>query len=133
MQASLWTTAADALHLAKVSIISPPHQTLSTSLARYQTMASANCQVLLRLARDGNALVFEASASGIGIAPEDILRLFESFYRGSNVGNLPGSGLGLAIVKRSADLHRGSMEVASTVGEGSMLTVRIPVLNGNSG
>lgn len=90
--------------------------------------APANSEVLLRLVGEGNVLVFEVSDSGIGIAPDDLPRLFESFYRGTNVGNRPGSGLGLAIVKRSVDLHRGSIGVASTVGTGSVFTVRIPVL-----
>ena len=90
--------------------------------------APANSEVLLRMVREGNALVFEVSDTAIGFAPEDLLRLFESSYRGANVGNRPGSGLGLAIVKQSVDLYRGSIGVASTVGAGSVFTVRIPVL-----
>jgi signal transduction histidine kinase len=48
--------------------------------------------------------------------PADLPRLFESFHRGSNVGNRQGSGLGLAIVKHAVDLHHGKIEVASTAG-----------------
>lgn len=52
--------------------------------------APANSEVLLRLVREGNALVFEVSDTAIGFAPEDLLRLFESSYRSANVGNRPG-------------------------------------------
>jgi PAS domain S-box-containing protein len=86
-------------------------------------------EVVLQLARRAGRLEFRVTDSGIGITPEDQPRLFESFYRGANVGNRPGSGLGLAIVKRSVDLHRGDITVDSAPGAGSIFTVLIPVLD----
>ncbi|MGD1852386.1 MAG: ATP-binding protein [Cyanophyceae cyanobacterium] len=70
--------------------------------------------------------VFRVQDFGIGIPPEDCDRLFESFHRASNVGNLPGTGLGLTIVQRSVTLHRGTINVESTVGEGTTFTVMLP-------
>ena len=64
--------------------------------------------------------------TGIGIPPEDQPRLFESFHRAQNVGNIPGTGLGLAIVKRSVTAHSGEIVVKSVPGEGSEFVVTIP-------
>jgi PAS domain S-box-containing protein len=71
--------------------------------------------------------IFQIQDSGIGIPIEDQERLFESFHRAKNVGNIPGTGLGLAIVKRSVDLHRGTIAVKSEVGVGTTFTVTIPL------
>ncbi|HEY9829408.1 MAG TPA: PAS domain S-box protein, partial [Stenomitos sp.] len=65
--------------------------------------------------------------SGIGIPPEDLERLFESFGRASNVGAIPGTGLGLAIVKRCVDLHQGQITVESKVGMGTTFKVTLPL------
>ncbi|MBK9572312.1 MAG: PAS domain S-box protein [Rhodoferax sp.] len=66
--------------------------------------------------------------SGIGIPQDDLPRLFESFHRAANVGNISGTGLGLAIVKRSVNLHGGRISVASQPGQGSVFTVVLPRL-----
>lgn len=75
---------------------------------------------------DGEGLRFDVIDRGIGIPDSDIRRLFESFHRASNVGNIAGTGLGLAIVKQSVDLHGGRIEVESTLGVGTTFTVHIP-------
>jgi PAS domain S-box-containing protein len=62
---------------------------------------------------------------GIGIPPEDHARLFESFHRARNVGNVEGTGLGLTIVKQCAQLHGGRVEFESTPGKGSTFTVHV--------
>lgn len=72
------------------------------------------------------AVEFRVSDSGIGIPEEDLSRLFETFRRGGNVGNIGGTGLGLAIVKNYVDMHGGCISVASTVGRGSCFTVTLP-------
>ncbi|HEY9725233.1 MAG TPA: PAS domain S-box protein [Chroococcales cyanobacterium] len=64
---------------------------------------------------------------GMGIPVKDIERLFDSFGRASNVGNIPGTGLGLAIVKRCVDLHKGEIVVESEVGVGTTFTVTLPL------
>lgn len=67
--------------------------------------------------------------TGIGIAPEDLPTIFEPFSRGRNValrrGNKNGSlGLGLAIVKEIANFHHATVAVTSTIGRGTMISVR---------
>ncbi|MGB7445191.1 MAG: ATP-binding protein [Coleofasciculaceae cyanobacterium] len=71
--------------------------------------------------------IFRVEDEGIGIPPEDRTRLFESFYRASNVGTIRGTGLGLAIVKKCVDLHQGEITVESEVGGGTTFTVTIPL------
>lgn len=73
-----------------------------------------------------NELVFQVSDQGIGIPPEELPRLFESFHRANNVGTLPGTGLGLAIVKRAVQACGGEISVASEPGVGTTFKVRLP-------
>ena len=73
--------------------------------------------------------VFEIQDTGIGIPPEDIPHLFESFHRASNVGNISGTGLGLAIVKNCVDVHQGKIAVKSELGVGTTFTVSLPMEN----
>jgi PAS domain S-box-containing protein len=64
---------------------------------------------------------------GIGIPEQDQQQLFEAFHRGSNVGGRPGTGLGLMLVKRCAELHGGTVQLTSKVGEGTIVSVRVPL------
>ena len=77
---------------------------------------------------DRGDTVFEVSDQGIGIPAEELGHLFESFHRASNVGTITGTGLGLAIVKNAVTVHGGTIEVASSPGEGTCFTVRLPML-----
>ncbi|OLP17704.1 hypothetical protein BST81_15410 [Leptolyngbya sp. 'hensonii'] len=71
-------------------------------------------------------ILIQVRDQGIGIAPEEQSRLFESFHRCSNVGKVPGTGLGLSIVKHCVDLHQGTIIVDSTLDQGSTFTVTLP-------
>ncbi len=72
-------------------------------------------------------VVFHIQDYGIGIPINDQSRLFESFYRASNVKTIPGTGLGLSIVKQCVDLHGGTIEVISEVETGTIFIVTIPL------
>jgi PAS domain S-box-containing protein len=76
--------------------------------------------------REDGATVFEVADRGIGIPPDEVTHLFESFHRASNVGAIQGTGLGLAIVKNAVEKHGGAIEVKSALGEGTSFTVRLP-------
>jgi len=82
--------------------------------------------VVFRAALDGDSLVFMVRDEGIGIPEQDLPVLFETFRRGSNVGQTPGTGLGLVIVKQSVELHRGTIAVQTAEGGGTTFTVEIP-------
>ncbi|WNS42591.1 HAMP domain-containing sensor histidine kinase [Paenibacillus sp. MMS20-IR301] len=71
----------------------------------------------------------EVKDSGIGIAEEDLKRIFERFYKvdkSRSVTSGAGSGLGLPLVKKIVELHEGSIQVTSRPGEGTATTVRLP-------
>lgn len=73
--------------------------------------------------------------NGIGVAPGDVGHLFDPFYRteaGKQLGG-GGAGLGLSIVKHIVDAHKGTIEVASTVGKGSTFTLLLPLLQSKAG
>ncbi len=77
---------------------------------------------------DGDWAVVSVRDSGVGIAPEDLVRVFDRFYRGEQAEReTPGSGLGLAIVREILDLHAGHILVESTPGKGSTFTVLLPL------
>lgn len=73
--------------------------------------------------------IFRIQDEGIGIPVVDQTKLFDSFHRASNVGNISGTGLGLAIVKKSVDLHNGSIAVESEVEVGTIFVVTLPLNN----
>ncbi|WP_159786015.1 PAS domain S-box protein [Sodalinema gerasimenkoae] len=83
--------------------------------------------VYVHLVKYEQELVYCVKDEGIGIPPEDLPRLFESFHRAKNVGTIPGTGLGLAIVQRSVELHGGTLEVTSQVGVGTQICVHLPL------
>ena len=71
-------------------------------------------------------ILIEVCDRGLGIPSEAQKHLFDSFYRGNNVGEIPGTGLGLAIVKRAVDLHRGTIIVSSELGKGTTIEIQLP-------
>lgn len=78
----------------------------------------------------GIELVITVADTGIGIKDEDLGRLFSKFERMDLEKNstIEGTGLGLAITHQLVEMMKGSMDVSSTYGEGSVFTVTIPQL-----
>jgi two-component system, OmpR family, phosphate regulon sensor histidine kinase PhoR len=79
-------------------------------------------------AAENGEVVVEVADNGIGIPAEDLVRVFERFYRvdRSRSREMGGTGLGLSIVKHVAQVHGGTIEVASTPGTGSTFRLKIP-------
>jgi two-component system sensor histidine kinase SenX3 len=77
---------------------------------------------------DGEHVEIAVTDQGIGIAPNDMDRIFERFYRADQARSRStgGTGLGLAIVKHIATNHGGRVVVTSTLGGGSTFTLRLP-------
>ncbi len=73
------------------------------------------------------AITITVQDQGMGILPEDKERIFEPFFRGMNIGEVPGLGIGLSIVKDAVDSMEGSIVVESEVGVGTTVTVQIPL------
>jgi signal transduction histidine kinase len=75
---------------------------------------------------DDTTVSIRVADAGIGIPPEDLERIFDRFYRGSNARSTEGTGLGLAIARHITEQHRGSITVDSQPGRGSRFTVTLP-------
>ena len=86
----------------------------------------AGGKIFFELVCEQSEVIFRIQDSGIGIPPADLEKLFDSFHRATNVGNIAGTGLGLAIVRNCVDLHGGKIAVESAVGAGTTFTVTLP-------
>jgi signal transduction histidine kinase len=83
--------------------------------------------VWLRAYTEGDNQVFAVRDNGDGIAPEQLPRIFERHWSGSEPSTLKGRhGLGLAIAKEIALRHDGTLDVESTLGKGSTFRLRVP-------
>ena len=89
----------------------------------------AGGEVTIRAGADAGRLTIEVTDTGAGIAPEDLPRVFERFWRsdGSRSRATGGSGLGLAIARQLARAHGGDVTATSRLGEGSTFTIDVPV------
>jgi signal transduction histidine kinase len=88
----------------------------------------AGGRVWIRIWRYGESLGLEVQDTGIGIAPDDLGKLFTEFERLPRPAGVatPGTGLGLALTKRLVEAHGGTVDVRSDCGHGSVFTATIP-------
>jgi cell cycle sensor histidine kinase DivJ len=80
-------------------------------------------------ATEGDILALTVEDNGIGIGEDDLPRIGKPFFqaRGSYDRRHDGTGLGLSIVKGLVTLHGGDVTIRSRVGEGTCITVRMPI------
>jgi signal transduction histidine kinase len=83
----------------------------------------------VELSRNGESVAIAVSDHGIGIARNELERIFERFHRVSTglVHDVKGSGLGLTLVRHIAEAHGGRVTVESEPGRGSIFTIHLPV------
>ena len=102
---------------------------LLTNAVKYSDIGRV---VRFEIGSDEAEIVCAIRDQGIGIPEADQEWLFNAFHRGHNVSGRPGTGLGLVIVKRCVDLHGGKIKVDSKLGEGTSVTVRLPIFSPES-
>jgi signal transduction histidine kinase len=68
---------------------------------------------------------------GIGIPEEDIKKIFEPFYRGSNAISYPGTGIGLSLVNQIIKNHNGTINISSKIGQGTKIILLLPSISSN--
>jgi cell cycle sensor histidine kinase DivJ len=85
--------------------------------------------VTVSAAVEGSRLMLVVTDTGVGIAPEDLARIGDPFFQAGKTYQRKheGTGLGLSIVKGLVGLHNGEMNVESTVGEGTTVSVALPL------
>lgn len=85
--------------------------------------------IQLRSLREGRYAVVEVEDTGIGISAQDLAHIFDRFFRADQARSreVPGSGLGLSIARWIAEAHNGSIEVKSSLGQGSLFRLRLPL------
>lgn len=126
----------------RLTIVAPGPRTLSADRVLLQravsnlvsnsiahTRAGGEITISARATADGDEIA--VADTGVGMAPGDMERVFDRFYRGvdargTNVSGSARVGLGLAITKAIMDLHGGSVHVESTLGKGTTVTLRFP-------
>ena len=102
-------------------------QVFSNMMSNAAKYSSDGGVVRLAARRAGDDIRVTVEDNGVGIPEQDRERLFDRYYRGSNVSGIVGTGIGLYLVKTVVDLHGGSITLASHEGQGSAFLVTLPV------
>ncbi|MCC6177553.1 MAG: GAF domain-containing protein [Chloroflexi bacterium] len=103
-------------------------QAVSNLLANALAYAPSG-PIMLRAEQTAGVIRIEVEDRGPGVPPEDLARVWESFYRGvaATHQHTRGAGLGLAVVKRLVELHGGQVGVSSTQGVGTLFWLSLPL------
>jgi signal transduction histidine kinase len=83
--------------------------------------------VEVRAFDDRAFVVVEVADTGPGIPEEELPRVWEELYRGQGARGVPGSGLGLALTRTILERHGGQVQLRSRAGQGTVVTMRLPV------
>ncbi len=86
-----------------------------------------NITLYLRVKREDNKVELGVKDTGYGIPQAALSHVFERYYQAGGRHQMPGTGIGLALVKALVTLHKGTVEVKSTEGEGADFTITLPL------
>ncbi|MFN8176900.1 MAG: HAMP domain-containing sensor histidine kinase [bacterium] len=89
-----------------------------------QALPSHDGRIVLRTGQDGDRIYVSVCDTGPGMPPETLEKAFDLFYTTKE----EGTGVGLALVRQAVELHGGDVEVRSRLGEGTVVTMRLPAL-----
>ncbi len=83
--------------------------------------------ITLRAYSEDSQLVIEVADTGRGIPSGDLPHVWEDLYRSADVQGIPGSGIGLAMVLGIVDRHGGTVDIESTLGDGTRVLLHLPI------
>jgi len=102
---------------------------LSNLLTNAMKYSPADSTISVHAEVSSDHITLTVKDNGIGILPEDRERIFEAFFRGTNIGEVPGLGIGLSIVQEAVTAVHGSIEVETSPEQGTSVTVNLPMQN----
>lgn len=110
---------ADPVHIANII------GNLVENAVKY---SGSSVRILVECSLHGHKLILKVSDNGMGIPVSEQGKVFDKFYRGSNLSirSLPGIGLGLSYVKLLVEAHRGTLSLTSRVGKGTAIEIILP-------
>jgi len=88
------------------------------------------CSTTLKTIGNQQMFGIKIEDQGIGMTPEELIRIGERFYRADPTGTIPGTGLGVSLVKEIIEIHKGEVDITSRMGKGTVVTVWLPVVKG---
>lgn len=86
----------------------------------------------VKITRDteDESIQITVSDSGQGIAPEELDKIFDPFYQANNSEQKQGTGIGLSLVRELVEMHHGTIQVESVVGQGTSFRINLPIESG---
>ena len=106
-------------------------KTAVTNLIENACKYSSDQSVFIEVGSEGKWVKVLFEDKGIGIPEEDIPKITEPFYRGTNAVETPGSGIGLSLVNQIVSNHNGTIRIESKLNKGTRITMLLPALSSN--
>ena len=104
------------------------HHIVTNLLSNALKYSFKETEVLLKIDKsDKEWINLTIQDHGKGIPEKELNKIFEPFYRASNIDNVSGTGLGMAIIKHCTDLLSGTLHIDSEIGIGTTVSINIPV------
>ncbi|PCI31843.1 MAG: hypothetical protein COB54_08955 [Alphaproteobacteria bacterium] len=116
--ATLTSVWGDAKHI---------QHTIYNLLSNAVKFTPAHGAITLTVSQDSQNYIISVQDSGVGIKPEEVDRIFEKFFTGTNARTEQGAGLGLSLVESFVDLHGGKVDVQSSLNVGTKITITLPI------
>jgi CheY-like chemotaxis protein len=103
---------------------------LASNAAKFTTGGSIKVETERQVMDGAEWIVFRVSDTGIGLSPDQIVRLFQPFTQAdaSTTRKFGGTGLGLSLTRRFCQIMSGDVTVHSVAGEGSVFTIKLPAI-----
>ena len=122
-QITVYSDLTDISIYMNVGLITIAIKNLINNAMKYSTEHSS---IKLRLWQEKNHVLFEIKDHGCGMSEETQKHIYDRFYRADKSRTTEGFGLGLALVHKIIEIHKGTICVKSSLGEGSVFTISLP-------